>query len=305
MPQTQATLAIKIRNKIGESPVWDAQRERLLWVDHAAGSIHEARSNEASVWRETQRWDLGRPVAAAIPRRSGGLVVAAGTEILLFNEGSGESALFASLEVDPALIRLNDAKCDLNGRLWAGTLATDFSSRAALYRIDPDGAVTKTLENAGISNGMGWSPDGSKFYYIDSLTLTVAAFDFDAARGMISNRRTLITIRRGDGAANGMTVDHEGSLWVALTGGGEVRRYAPYGELLQRIGISTPGATSCAFGGHDGGELFITSRSGRMPEVALTLGIPEERIEDNSPEAGALFVCRPGPTGAPATPFAG
>jgi sugar lactone lactonase YvrE len=300
----QATLAIKARNKIGESPVWDAQRERLLWVDHAAGIIHEARSNGASGWREARRWDLGRPVAAAIPRRNGGLVVAAGAEILLFDETTGQSSPFASLEVDPALIRLNEAKCDAQGRLWAGTLATDFSARAALYRIDPDGAVTTALENVTISNGLGWSPDGSTLYYIDSLTLTVDAFDFDAARGVISNRRVLVSIKRGDGGANGMTVDREGRLWVALTGGGEVRCYSPDGKPLRRIEIFTPGATSCAFGGHDGGELFITSRSGRMPDVALTLGVAPERMEDNSPEAGGLFVCRPGPTGAPAAPFA-
>src|SRR5262245_49601723 len=109
MLQIQATLAIKARNKIGERPVWDAQRERLLWVDHATGIIHEARSNGVSGWREARRWDLGRSVAAAIPRRDGGLVVAAGAEILLFDEATGQSAPFASLEVDPALIRLNEA----------------------------------------------------------------------------------------------------------------------------------------------------------------------------------------------------
>jgi sugar lactone lactonase YvrE len=156
----QATLAIKAQNKIGESPVWDAQRERLLWVDHATGIIHEARSHGAAGWRETKRWDLGRPVAAAIPRRNGGLVVASGTEILLFDEASAQSAPFASLEVDPALIRFNDAKCDAQGRLWAGTLAADFSVRAALYRIDPDSAVTTVLENVALSNGLGWSAAG-------------------------------------------------------------------------------------------------------------------------------------------------
>jgi sugar lactone lactonase YvrE len=161
------------------------------------------------------------------------------------------------------------------------------------------------LEGATLPNGLEWSPDGSTFYFVDSMALTIDAFDFDATRGELSNRRTLLSIQYGDGGANGMTVDTTGCLWVALTGGGEVRRYSPEGKLLGRVKIATSGATSCAFGGADGGELFITSRSGRMPDFARTLlGIPADKLEDNSPEAGALFVCRPGPTGLPVTPFA-
>jgi sugar lactone lactonase YvrE len=301
----RASLAIKARNKIGESPFWDAKRQRLLWLDHQQGTIHEARTDGLGGWRETQRWHLNRPVAAAIPRRSGGLIVAAGTEIFFFDEIKNRRASFVTLDVDPELIRLNDAKCDSQGRLWVGTLATDISPRAALYRIDPDGCVTTILENTAVSNGLDWSPDDSTFYFVDSATLTIDAFDFDSARGTLSNRRTLASIQHGDGGANGLTVDDAGCLWVALTGGGEVRRYSPGGTLLGRVEISTSGATSCAFGGPDGAELFITSRSGRMPEFARTLlGISTDRLEDNGPEAGGLFVCRPGPTGAPATPFA-
>jgi sugar lactone lactonase YvrE len=305
MLQTQATLAIKAENKIGECPVWDKQHQRLLWVDHQVGTLHEARADGAGGWRQTQRWDLGRPIAAVIPRQPGGLVVTTGTEILLFDEALAKCTPFVSLSVDPALIRLNDAKCDAQGRLWAGTFTTDFSARAALYRIDPDGTVTPALESVALSNGLDWSPDGSTFYYIDSLALTIEAFDFDAPCGTIGNRRTLVTFNRGEGGGNGMTVDREGCLWVALTGSGEVRRYAPNGTLLGIVKVPTTGVTSCAFGGPDGGELFITSRSGRVHEqIARMLSLTPERMEDNGPEAGGLFVCRPGPTGPPATPFA-
>jgi sugar lactone lactonase YvrE len=102
-----------------------------------------------------------------------------------------------------------------------------------------------------------------------------------------------------------MAVDREGCLWVAATGAGEVQRYSPDGALLARIEISTPGATSCAFAGFDGADLCITSRSGRMPEVARKLGLTTEMMENNGPEAGALFICRPGVTGMPAHPFSG
>ena len=301
----RATVAIKARDKIGESPLWDAEHQRLLWLDHQIGIIHEARADGAGGWHETQRWNLNRPLAAAIPRRQGGLVVVSGTEIFLFDEATGQITPFASLDVDPALIRLNDAKCDSQGRIWAGALATDITPRAALYRIDPDGSVTTMLEGAAIANGLGWSPDDSTFYFIDSFALTIDAFEFDSLRGTLGRRRTLVPIPYGDGGANGMTVDREGCLWVALTGGGEVRRYSPKGALLQRVQISTSGATSCTFGGVDGAELFITSRSGRMPDFAHTrFGVSSDRMEDNGPEAGGLFVCRPGPTGAPAMPFA-
>jgi sugar lactone lactonase YvrE len=301
----KATLAISARDEIGEGPLWDAKHQRLLWLDHQVGIIHEARAAGLAGWRETQRWNLNRHIAAAIPRQRGGLVVAAGTELLLFDEITGKITPFVTLDVDPALIRLNDAKCDSHGRIWAGTLATDISRRAALYRIDPNGAVTTMLEGVAIANGLDWSPDGSIFYFIDSIALTIDAFKFDMARGTLGERRTLVSITHGEGGANGMTVDLEGCLWVAVTGGGEVRRYSPDGALLDRVTISTSGATSCAFGGADCAELFITSRSGRMPEFAHTLlGVPLDRLEDNGPAAGGLFVCRPGATGAPAMLFA-
>jgi sugar lactone lactonase YvrE len=300
----RAHLALDTRDKLGEGPVWDSAAGRLLWLDHEQGIIHEARLLRDDAWKETQRWRLDRPIAAAIPRASGGLIVASATEILLFDDG--RVTPFCRINDDPRLIRFNDAKCDPAGRLWAGTLATDFSPSAALYRIDGSGTVTKMLQHATLANGIAWSPDGSTFYFVDSLSLTIDAFDFDLASGTIDRRRTLITLERGGGGANGITVDREGGLWVALTGGGEVRGYSPDGELTTRVGISTAGATSCTFGGEDGATLFITSRSGRMPEIAqAALGIGPEMMNNDGPEAGGLFICRPGQTGAPATPFAG
>jgi sugar lactone lactonase YvrE len=156
-----------------------------------------------------------------------------------------------------------------------------------------------------LANGFDWSPDRATFYFIDSLECSVDAFDFDERQGTIANRRRLVRIAPSDGVPNGMTVDTEGGLWVALTCGGEVRRYASDGSLLARVRISVPGVTSCVFGGADGRDLLITSRSGRVPDIIESLGVREDSMTSQGPEAGSLFVCRPGPAGAPATPFVG
>ena len=300
----EARLAIPAGDAIGEAPVWDEAGQRLLWVDHLKGVIHEATGNSGRGWHERRRWSLNRPVAAAIPRIAGGLIVASGREILILTE-EGTVRPFASLDVNPSVIRINEAKCDADGHLWVGTLSLEFRPDATLYRITPEGSVTRVLEGVSLANGFDWSPDHSTFYFIDSLRMSVDEFDFDVARGSLSDRRLRIAIEAGAGAPNGLTVDREGSLWVALTGGAEVRRFSARGELTDRVGISVPGATSCAFGGADCTDLFITSRSGRMPEIALSLGVRPEMMESSDPEAGALFVCQPPAQGKPAHRFAG
>jgi sugar lactone lactonase YvrE len=303
-----ANLRIDSRDILGEGPVWDGAGGRLIWSDNIVGTIREARPSETGEWREVRQWKPARSLGAAIPRAAGGLIVAAGTELLALSE-SGACSVFARINADGARVQLNDARCDSKGRLWVGTLAPDFSQGlGALYRVDPDGAVTTMLESVSISNGLDWSPDESTFYFIDSGKNSVDAFDFDGDSGSISRRRTVITFSKGEGVADGMTVDSEGCLWVAVFGSGEVRRFAPDGVLRARVAISAPGVTSCAFGGPDGGDLFITSGSIRLPDAALAkVGFSVEVAEKiaNAPGAGGLFVCRPGVNGKPAVPFAG
>jgi sugar lactone lactonase YvrE len=300
-----ASVAIAALDKIGEGPVWDVRGQRLIWVDHAGEGVREARPDGTGGWQESGRWNLGRTVSAALPRTNGGLLIAGGNELLLLDESGHQSALFARLAFDPNACRLNDVKCDSRGRLWASTYATDFSPRAALYRIDPDGVIATVLANVSLGNGLDWSPDGATFYFIDSLECTVDAFDCDLERGTLANRRTVVRIEPTAGVPNGMMGDREGCLWVALTCGACVRRYAPDGALLAQVNIAVPGATSCAFGGINGGDLFITSRTGRVPEIIKALGVREDMMESSGPSAGALFVCRPGPLGARASLFAG
>lgn len=300
----KAAVAIGARDRIGEGPTWDAAGQRLLWCDMENGIVHEARLGARGEWRESNRWNLQRTIAAAIPRSRGGLVIAGGTDFFMLDEAGTQSA-FASLDVDPRLVRLNDAKCDPQGRLWAGTLAHDFAARGALYRIDPDGTVSTMLEGLAIANGMGWNLDGSIFYFTESLSRRVEAFEFDPVRGTIAGRRTFVEIAYGEGGPNGLTVDREDCVWVAVTGSGEVRRYSSSGDLLMRVAIGTPGATSCAFAGPECDTLAITSLGRRMPDVARTIGLTESMMTNEHPESGALFACRPGAAGKPAAAFAG
>jgi sugar lactone lactonase YvrE len=303
-----ATLVIDARDILGEGPAWDATAGRIVWSDNVAGTIREARSTGSGAWRETRQWKLARSVGAAIPRAAGGLIVVAGTEVLILSE-AGDCEHFARIDADATRVQLNDARCDSQGRLWAGTLAPDFTEGlGALYRIDSNGSVTTMLNSVSISNGLDWSPDGSTFYLIDSAQNTVDAFDFDATAGAITRRRTVVAFRRGEGVADGMTVDCDGNLWVAVFGTGEVRRFTPEGVAQGRVVISAAGVTSCAFGGPDGGDLFITSGSMRLPDAALPkVGFTVETADRiaNAPGAGGLFVCRPGVRGRPATPFGG
>jgi sugar lactone lactonase YvrE len=308
MIHIEATLAVDACDMIGEGPVWDVVGRRLLWLDNAVGLVHEATSDGKRSWRESKRWNLGRTTGAAVPRSRGGLMVAGGTEIFTLSE-AGDTAPFARIDADPQSVKLNDAKCDRQGRLWAGTYAHDFRPGAgALYRIDPDGSVTTVLRDVGLSNGMDWSPDGKTFYYIDSFTSSVDAFDFDAARGTISRRRSVVTVPKGEGGLDGMTIDNEGCLWLAVFGTSEVRRYTADGELLSRVRTTAPNVTSCAFGGTDAGLLFITTAAIRLPDPILPLvGYTAEKADEAAaaPGAGGLFVCRPGVSGLPETPFAG
>lgn len=300
----QARLVLDIHARIAEAPVWDAQRQRLLWTDHEQGFIYQARAQGSDQWVLGPVHSLGDPLAAALPCQDGRLIVAGGRALHYLNP-DGTVSPVAQLPARTTSI-FNEAKVDRQGRLWVGTRTMDFQpGGAALYRLDGDRTLTTVLEDVTISNGMDWSPDGRTFYYIDSPTLAIDAFDFDSAVGTLSRRRRLVTLEYGAGAPDGMTVDREGGLWVAIAGAGEVRRYAADGSLLARVSISAPAVTSCCFGGANYDHLFITCLGRRLPEVALALGLTAEVMERaaTAPGAGGLFVCRPGVRGLPATVF--
>jgi sugar lactone lactonase YvrE len=305
----QAQLAIDAHDLLGEGPVWDGSARRFLWTDNASGTVHAAEFYGGRGWVEVHKWCLDRPLGHVVPWRHGDLLVASGIELLRLDQVTGQLTPWARLPADPAQVLCNEIKCDRLGRLWVGTRAHDLQSpEGALYRIDPNGKVVTVLEGVTIANGMDWSPDEKTFYYIDSYTLAVDAFDFNVARGTLGKRRRVVCFEKGTGAPDGMTVDSQGHLWIAVAGTGEVQRYTPAGERQEGVSISAPLVTSCAFGGIDGRDLWITSAAIPLPPQALAImGFSAQQAQAwiNAPGAGGAFVCRPGPEGLPSTPFAG
>jgi sugar lactone lactonase YvrE len=281
----RGAVATDVRCELGEGPVWDSERGELVWVDVDGGVVHRRRPGGEPVSTE-----VGQPVACAVPRAGGGLALALRDGFALMPPG-GRPRIVAPVERDRPDTRMNDGACDARGRLWAGTMSLRGDTRmAALYRLDADRAVTRVLTGISVSNGIGWAPDGRTLYHVDSPRRRVDAYDFEPAGGGVGRRRSVIPVAPEHGLPDGLAVDVEGALWVALWGGGAVHRYTPDGALDRRLELPVPNATSCCFGGEDLGSLYVTTAA---------RGTPDE------PLAGALFAFRPGVSGLPATPFAG
>jgi len=268
----------------GEGPVWWPSWGGLRWVDLFAGDMLTLRGDGTVARRH-----LGSALGSLRPRAGGGMVMALDTHFALTDAWDEEPRPFGNLRTSPG-VRLNDGGCDPQGRFYCGSMAHDSAPGAGcLYRLDPDGSTRVLLRGVTVSNGIGWSPDGGTGYYIDTGTHRLDAFDHDPDRGL-SGRRPLARI--DEALPDGLAVDAEGGIWVALMGGGAVNRYRPDGTLEDRVELPVRQVTACAFGGPRLDELFITtSRVG--------FGIAEE------PEAGAVFRADVGVAGLPALPFAG
>jgi sugar lactone lactonase YvrE len=269
--------------RLGESPVWDARVHRLVWVDILASQVHltDVRTGADEV--------IPTPlhVGAVAPRARGGYVAALQDGFWVV--GAGEPRPIARIpEAQPGL-RFNDGATDPVGRFWAGTIAYDESAGAgSLYRLGPDGQATRVLDGVTISNGMAWSGEGKTMYYIDSATHRIDAFAFDQVSGEISDRRAEVDIPPDLGWPDGLTVDAEGGLWVALWNGAAVHRYVE-GRLDRVVPLPVTQPTSCTFGGENLDELFVTS-------AADGLSVEEQAAQ---PLAGAVFRLRPGVQGLP------
>jgi len=275
---------------LGEGPVWDAPRQRLLWVDITAGTVHEGRLDGERVVPTRSRV-LDRTVGAVVCARDGALLVA-GTEALLVVTGDGDVLPGPAVLPAGAGRRLNDGACDPAGRFLVGSLAfDDRPGGEVLVRIEPDATVTTLDSDLTLSNGLGWSPDGSLLYSIDSTpgVVWVRAYEPD---GSVGPRRELL---RPDGTPDGMCVDADGSLWIAIWGAGQVRRYSPAGELTGVVEVDAPHVSSVAFVGPDRDRLLITTATKDMTDEKLR----------RYPDAGRLFLAEPGATGHPTTPWAG
>jgi len=264
----------------------------MLGVDILAGRVYRigvAATGDLSLIREY--WVPGTVGAIAPVEGDEGWMLAAGRG---FVHLSPDGSLRPLAPVAPAGTRMNDAACDPQGRLWAGTLADDHRpGGGALYRLDHDGRIELILGDLTISNGLGWSPDATTMYLVDSGPRVVHAFDFDPDRGAISDGRLLATISEEVGAPDGLTVDADGDVWIAIYGGGRVQRYSPDGELRETLLLPAQQCTSCAFAGPGLNRLYVTTATEGWSE--------EERRAE--PAAGRVYRFDTDATGRPAEPF--
>lgn len=278
--------------ELGEGPVWDNSTQTLIWVDLLRGVVHRS----DLVRGVDEVIDVGRPVGAVAPRAGGGLVIATAAGFESLDPATGSVTTLAAVEQDQAETRMNDGKCDPRGRFWAGTMAEDATpGKGALYRLDPDGSVQLVIDQVTISNGLAWDEARNTMYFIDTGRASIDAFDYDPESGGIGRRRCLVEIPREKGLPDGMAIDNEGGLWVALCFGWCVNRYTPQGELDDVIAFPVSEVTSCAFGGSDLGDLYVTTGS---------LGLQPAELRAQ-PGAGGVFRLRPGVAGPLPPPFAG
>ena len=282
------------RSELGEGPVWISGDEALIWVDISVGRLNRL----VPATGQLDRLDIGQPVGAVVPRAAGGLLLALRDGVGVLDEfAAGERAVIrVEVEADLEQNRMNDGKCDPAGRFWVGTMS--FAARpgaGSLYRVDADLSVTRVISGTTIANGLGWSPDGTSMYFTDSAAQSVWAFDFDASTGMVENRRLLISVQEPGVLPDGMAIDAEGGIWTALWGGSAVRRYSATGILDQEIPFPVSQVSSCAFGGTDLEDLYVTTARTGLSEAGLA----------QEPDAGCLFRLDPGVRGMPTTSFSG
>jgi sugar lactone lactonase YvrE len=265
----------------GEGPVW--ARGRLHWVDMLAGDLLTLGADG-----EVTRRHVGTVLAAVRPRAAGGLVLALERGFAVCQDPEGPVRELPPSWADPR-IRFNEGGCDPDGRFWCGSMAYDQTPGAAtMYRLDADLTSRPVFGGLTISNGLDWSPDGTLAYYVDTATGRIDAFDYSTERGL-HGRRPFVEIATG--GPDGLTVDAEGGVWVALWGAGAVHRYDRHGELTDVVTVAAEQVTACTFGGPELRSLFITTSR---------LGNEGDRL------AGALFqVADAGVRGQPARPFRG
>ena len=286
----ECDLVVDCRLDLAEGPVWGSPAENsLYWVGILDGSVH--RFNLST--HDHDRWDVGQPVGSLAIRMAGGLILAMQDGFATMNTQTKAIELIAPVENDDRNQRMNDGTCDSSGRFWAGTMSANVpvAGSGSLYRLNADGSVDCQLGDITISNGIGWSPDDSLMYFVDTPTSRIDSFDFDPIDGQIANRRCVVEIPRDSGSLDGLAVDEDGFIWVAVWGAGEVRRYSPGGEHVSSLKLPVSAPSSCAFGGVDLGTLFVTT-------ARLSLSSDELIAQ---PTAGGIYAANVGVRGLPVT----
>jgi sugar lactone lactonase YvrE len=288
-------VAVSAQAELGERPFWDPAVDALMWVDILAGHLHRYRPGAGDSVFHT----AGVAVGAAGPRAGGGYVLAAADGFRLVDAAGQPSGGPWRPPGMLADVRFNDAVCDPAGRFWAGTVAGDRRAGAGvLYRLDPSGQISVVLDGVTESNGLGWSPDGGTFYYIDSgePRPRIRSFPCDLAAGTLGAPRDLVQPPASFGIPDGLVVDADGCLWVAFWGGGAVRRYSPAGELMAELPVPVSQPSCPAFGGPGLEDLYVTTAWENMTDAQ----------RDAEPMAGCVLHTRvDGVAGQPVGEFGG
>lgn len=290
MSSSAPVVAFDTQAELGEGPVWDERAGALYAVDIMRGTVLHLDPATGSVETIARLDDF---LGAIALRNEGGLVAAAGTSIVLL-DAELRRTVVADV-ADGTGLRFNDGACDPQGRFWVGTMSLDDSlNRGTLYRYDERGLVPM-VESVSISNGLDWTADGTRLLYVDSPSRRIDTFAFDRVDGTLSDRRLFADLSDiGTAVPDGLTIDAEGYVWVALWDGWAVRRYRPDGTLDRVVDLPVARPTSCAFGGGDLGDLYVTS---------ARVGLTTDELAAQ-PHAGSVFVLRPGVCGRLPSRFA-
>ncbi|WP_295676845.1 SMP-30/gluconolactonase/LRE family protein [uncultured Mucilaginibacter sp.] len=276
----KAEIVLPHQCMLGEGSVWDSKRGVICWIDILNGEIHEY-SPESEKHKIIP---VNQMIGAAVICRDGNFLAALKNGFGFVNRETGDVNMLANPESHIPGNRFNDGKCGPDGRFWAGTMShTDEPEKGSFYVFGTDHSVTKKISNVSISNGMAWRADHKIFYYIDTPTFTVAAYDYDKNTAELDNKRVVINIPEEDGSPDGMTIDSDGMLWIAHWDGWQITRWDPDTEKkLMSIRLPAARITSCAFGGDDLEDLYITS---------ARTGLTNDQLAEQ-PLAGSLFVIK-------------
>ena len=291
MKRFRARPAGDARCGLGEGPVWDGDRNRVLWVDINAGAVHTGTLDAERVTRDSVL-ELPGTVGAVACARDGELLVA-GARRLYRVSPEGSVSLGPQLIADGSASRLNDGACDPAGRFLVGSLALDDRvDDEVLVRIDGEGHIDVIDDDLGMSNGLAFSPAGDQLYSIDTVSRIVWIREYDFRTGAVGRRREFLRL---DGSPDGMCADDEGNLWIAIWGAGEVRCYSPAGTQGAVVDVPAPNTTSVAFVGQTLETLLITTASEQLS------GTQRARY----PDSGRLFTAHVEATGLPVPAWTG
>jgi sugar lactone lactonase YvrE len=254
----EITVAIPGTARVGESPCWDAGTGTLSWVDIMSGTVY--RSDLSSPAQTVV--ELPIMVGAAAPKASGGFVTATARGFADIDPGG---RVVRQLDVLPDGVRMNDAKCDPAGRFWAGGCALDFATgQGSLHVLQPDWTTEEVFSGLTQPNGLGWSPDGATFYLIDTQARQLTAYDVVPGQVVPAAPRVLKRFPVPLGYPDGLTVDADGGLWVAMWGGGRILHLSPSGRVIDELPMPVAQPSSCVFGGPELDVLYVTSATEGM-----------------------------------------